>query len=1100
MAGASCGIEALAGVYLSSQQQPKEMWSDTTLVVEGLHKSELDRVLGQIANMRASGNRQNIRLIGRPGIGKSHFLGRVRRRVAGTGDLFVACHLARADGFWRTLALAYADALYKRIEGGTQLQQLLTGLFRAIGLPDDLARSLIGKTADGDALRELAGCWAAEFGPTPEGVVAADVAQALVLYNSSDFAHQDVANAVLQGLPLDGSVDHRALGIRHPQIDPRRTVKALDMLATIAGKATVVAIDQIDGLISNAQRTAPDSGKSELNELTTALMDFAEEAESTLIILSCIMRSWALLETEGLAAFAARYPLEVKMSDVMAPEEGRELIAGLLGQAYGRMGCTPPWPTWPIREEAFTDAVDHSPRTLIDTVDKHIASCRDAGTVTELDRLVTGAAPQTKPATPPKSVSGDELAAIDARFAAMRDETLTRADPDADDFEHLFVPLLSGALAAWIGENADLGSFRQDSILDAKPPVHARLRRIVDVETEDEEHWCFRAIPHGHHLAQQHRMSAAVNASGLGPRRALTLVRNSDWNKGPKTRNMLREFEHAGGTLAGLSRDDLATFDALTRLTGEKPGGLAAWLRSRRPASGTALLGAIVVDGVKIGERPAGDGGAPKTPGLDASANSTAGAEKPSPAPQEPSAGKPSRTSFTDRLRQMMEANRAGSTGAGPAGPPTATPRTRKEGEAPRDTSAEPAITLGTQRSGAPMTLRLEDLRRHACIFAGSGSGKTVLLRRIVEACALKGVSSIVLDPNNDLARLGSPWPVAPDNWLPGDEARAAEYFTNVEAVVWTPRVEAGRPLAFAPLGGLAAVSEDRDEFSQAIDNAVGLIAPRAGLPASGQKLERGRAILREALAAFVRAGGSDLSAFLGYLDALPDGVSRLNDAGKLASEMAQTLIAATVNDPLFGGSGEAVDPGALLSPSPGKRARISIISFVGLPNDDQKQGFVSQLEMALFSWVKKNPAGERPLGGLLVIDEAQNFVPSGRAVASSRPTMALVSQARKYGLGLLFATQAPKGLHNHIAGNASTQIFGFLNAPVQIDAAEEIAKAKGGSVTGIGKLSRGTFFIATEERPFAKTDTPMCLSHHPKSPLDPTEVVALASSHKVDA
>ncbi len=43
--------------------------------------------------------------------------------------------------------------------------------------------------------------------------------------------------------------------------------------------------------------------------------------------------------------------------------------------------------------------------------------------------------------------------------------------------------------------------------------------------------------------------------------------------------------------------------------------------------------------------------------------------------------------------------------------------------------------------------LELESLRKHAVIFAGSGTGKTVLLRRIVEECALRGVSAIVLDP-----------------------------------------------------------------------------------------------------------------------------------------------------------------------------------------------------------------------------------------------------------------------------------------------------------------------------------------------------------------
>ena len=52
---------------------------------------------------------------------------------------------------------------------------------------------------------------------------------------------------------------------------------------------------------------------------------------------------------------------------------------------------------------------------------------------------------------------------------------------------------------------------------------------------------------------------------------------------------------------------------------------------------------------------------------------------------------------------------------------------------------------------------------------------------------------------------------------------------------------------------------------------------------------------------------------------------------------------------------------------------------------------------------------------------------------ACTQSTLALASQARKYGLGLVFATQAPKGLHNRIPGNAATQFFGLLNSPVQI-------------------------------------------------------------------
>jgi hypothetical protein len=36
--------------------------------------------------------------------------------------------------------------------------------------------------------------------------------------------------------------------------------------------------------------------------------------------------------------------------------------------------------------------------------------------------------------------------------------------------------------------------------------------------------------------------------------------------------------------------------------------------------------------------------------------------------------------------------------------------------------------------------------------------------------------------------------------------------------------------------------------------------------------------------------------------------------------------------DPLFGGAGTPLDPGTLLTPAPVKRARASVISFVGLP------------------------------------------------------------------------------------------------------------------------------------------------------------------------
>jgi hypothetical protein len=307
---------------------------------------------------------------------------------------------------------------------------------------------------------------------------------------------------------------------------------------------------------------------------------------------------------------------------------------------------------------------------------------------------------------------------------------------------------------------------------------------------------------------------------------------------------------------------------------------------------------------------------------------------------------------------------------------------------------------------------------------------------------------------------------------------------------VWTPRRESGRPLSLRPLPDFAAVLDEPDEFALALDAAVATLAPRARMAASTAKADRGRAVLRKALEHFAHNGGRALSDLVDLLGDLPDEATSLGRARELAAEMGETLKAAMVNDPLLGGTGTPLDPGVLFTPAPGKRARISVISLIGLPGDEQRQSFVNQLQMALFSWIKQHPAGDRPLGGLFVMDEAQTFAPSGAMTACTESTLALAGQARKYGLGLIFATQAPRGIHNRIVGNAATQVFGFLNSPAQIAAAREVAAAKGSTVLDISRLRTGQFYAVTEGRPFRKISAAMCLSHHPRSALTAEEVL----------
>ncbi|MGW0157851.1 helicase HerA domain-containing protein [Mycobacterium sp. NPDC003323] len=621
---------------------------------------------------------------------------------------------------------------------------------------------------------------------------------------------------------------------------------------------------------------------------------------------------------------------------------------------------------------------------------------------------------------------------IDRLFTEYRSRAVPAAALDADGEDTAVPALLGAALTAWIAEHGDDQSYVCDPPPGSHVVLHARLRQSLDAATDDERHWAFRAIGATNAVAAQNRIKKTLSATGL--------------SAGNDRRSLFFLRNHpwpSGPKTEALIRDF------------EEQGGRTLTLPDDDIRTMTALRDLIDDDVAGLTEwlrvrRPAH--------GITV-------------------------------LREALNLN-----GDAPT-------QIIKEDEV--ETPEGPEFSAGKTKMPLGIDVRTEDtvaidlaaMRKHVAIFAGSGSGKTVLIRRLVEEAALRGVSSIVLDPNNDLSRLGTGWPEKPTGWRRSDDERARDYLDNTDVVIWTPRRSTGRPVAFQPLPDFDSVRDDHDEFIEAVESAVAALEPRAQIAGQTAKAARSRAVLREALQEYGRRPSPTLPGFINMLADLPDDVSELADARKMAAEMAQNLRAATVNDPLFGGAGTPLDPGVLLTPADGKRARVSVISMIGLPSDEQRQSFVSQLQMALFAWIKRNPAGDKPLGGLLVMDEAQTLAPARGLTASTRSTLALASQARKYGLGLIFATQAPKGLHNHIPGNAATQFYGLLNSPVQIATAEEMARAKGGLISDISRLRAGNFYVATEGKSFHRVTAPWCLSYHPASPPSAEEVLALAQA-----
>ena len=130
----------------------------------------------------------------------------------------------------------------------------------------------------------------------------------------------------------------------------------------------------------------------------------------------------------------------------------------------------------------------------------------------------------------------------------------------------------------------------------------------------------------------------------------------------------------------------------------------------------------------------------------------------------------------------------------------------------------------------------------------------------------------------------------------------------------------------------------------------------------------------------------------------------------------------------------------------------------------------------------------------LYVIDEAQDFIPSGAGALSKTSGVQLVAQARKYGLGMIAVTQAPKGIDNKVVSNCTTQFLGKQNSPTDQQSVKGMIAATGGIADDVGKLAAGEFYFKTEKsgKPF-KLKTPICLSYHPPNPPTPEEVVARA-------
>lgn len=1049
----------------------EEIWVDQKHETDGIQTQARRALLEQLEDLIDSqkpASPLGIPILGAAGSGKTHLLGFLRREALARSAYFILVDMTDVSDFWETVSLGYLRSLQHELKSGRRqvdhwLDRMIELYGQSLKKPEDIPRqrppALINRAEE--LIEQVRKKHRAEVQEH------ADVLRALILFACDHADINDLGYKWLQGMVIDDD-ELGLFGFRQKNQAPSRIVRGMSWLLSLTGPTTL-ALDQLDAIVAEHELSRSEAGDDQASEqqkrslaiiqgIAGGLLDLRDVTRRTLSVVSSLETTWVILDRQAPVSMADRFNDKLLLKPSASPEAMRELVERRLKSAYDDVGFQPDYPSFPYADGFFQKYRDNTPRELLKACEAHRRACKSAGEVTATD------------ASPPKPGPHDPNwpEAIDARFKMLLEQVnpaLVLKDENQD--EKVQDEFIEAACDAIVLENPAPESVAVKVDKDFMgtgnyAPLHARIRLILTADREREVHFAFRFLEKNHHSAFQSRLKAALTASGIDKNlrfRGLTILRQGPIPGGAATAKIVAELGARGGSLVAPSNTEIATVLAVQGLinTAKDSDRIDDWLQLRRPVSKLACFKPAIL-ALSRGLTEPSPESAPLTERGLAPAPAT------SVAPQAPVASVPN---------------------VAPAAPRSEQPSFLPIGR--RHSAAGPGELVG---------IPIEQLPYHTCVFAGSGSGKTVFLKRVIEEAALMGIPSIVLDGANDLSRLGSPWPEGLSELPAEDRAKAQLYQKRAEVVVWTPGALSGNPMRLNPLPEFTLVgttSEEREaELVAAIDVATSSLADMI-VKTSGPSASKQINILKSTLRHFSARPGT-IRDFVQLLREPPDDVVEPYEKGaKIARDLSELLHAQIGNDPLVGGSGTPLDPAALFGSKDPRKTRVSVLNLVGLPSYDQKRRFVDQLAGTLFSWIKKNPAPPGGILGLLIIDEAKDFVPSGKSVPGRENILRLAAQARKYGLGLLFATQEPKSIDNKVVSNCSTLLAGKVSSPAAISALQELLADKGNPVGDVASLPRGTFYFGSASEKPRKITTSLCLSWHPSTPPSEAEVLETA-------
>jgi hypothetical protein len=317
---------------------------------------------------------------------------------------------------------------------------------------------------------------------------------------------------------------------------------------------------------------------------------------------------------------------------------------------------------------------------------------------------------------------------------------------------------------------------------------------------------------------------------------------------------------------------------------------------------------------------------------------------------------------------------------------------------------------LGKERgTEAPVELPVEALHRHLMALGASGSGKTVLCKCVMEEAVRHGIPVVIVDPQGDISSLAlkGKQEELESHGIPS--TMQEEYFDKARVSIFTPASSKGIPISVNPLS-FPSPDTPHDEAVLALDMTATSLSSFLGYDLSSDAGKGAKAYLFTLLEHLWRKGETikDMTHMAEIVLNPPSEITETLQSfvtKREPQEIARKLRFLTVGTPsLMFQKGVQIDMDMFMDRSNGK-VPVNIIYMNTLSSTNDKQFFLATLLRELYCWMLKNPSEDIQL--LFYVDEIAPYIPPYPRNPPPKEAYAfLFKQARKYGVGLVAATQ----------------------------------------------------------------------------------------------